>query len=91
MSDLVPMYSLDKVAITVRLPIELAMKIEKRAKEKGVSISNYATTILYAETHNDPWTVEDEYERRRIIDENMRKRKELTAKRMAARAKKGAK
>lgn len=91
MSDLVPMYSLDKVTICVRLPIELAMKIEKRAKEKGVSISHYATTLLYAATHNDPWTEEDEKERRRIYDENVRKRKELTAKRMAARSARSAK
>lgn len=88
MSDTVPMYSLDKVAISVRLPIELAMKIEKRAKEKGVSISHYAETLLFVATQNDPWTEEDEKERARIYNENLRKRRELTAKRMAKKGKK---
>ena len=89
MSDLIPRYSLDKVRISVQVPIELSIKIGKRAKEKGVSVSSYAETLLYAATHNDPWTIEDEKERNRIFNENLRKREEFVAKRKAAIAKKG--
>ena len=91
MSDLVPLYSLDKVRITVQVPIELMLKIDKRAKENGVSLSHYATTLLYAATYHDPWTAEDEQRRNKIVQENLRKREALTARRKAARAKKGGK
>lgn len=80
------MYALDKVKIGVMIPIEIALKISKRAKEKGVSVASYVSTMLHAATYNDPWTEEDEAERNRIYNENLRKREALKAKRKANRA-----
>ena len=91
MSDLMPMYSPDKVKLVLLLPVEVAMKIEKRAKEKGKKVAHYAATMLYADTQNDPWTVEDEKKRSEIVAENMRKREATLARRRAARANRRAK
>ena len=89
MGDYEPVYALDKVRLSVQVPIELAIKINKRAKEKGVSMSHYATTILYAATHKDPWTIEDEKLRNKIFNENIRKREAAKAKRNARAKKEG--
>lgn len=91
MSDLMPMYAPDKVKIVVLVPVEVAMKIEKRAKEKGTKVARYASTMLYADTYNDPWTAEDEKRRREIVDENIRKREAALARRRAARENRRAK
>ena len=79
--DYVPMYAVDKVRSTVLLPAKVVVKIDKRAKERGLSRSNYINVMLFADTMNDPWTNEDEAERLRIINENMRKRKIIRARR----------
>jgi hypothetical protein len=84
------MYAPDKVKIVVLLPVEVAMKIEKRAKEKGTKVAKYAATMLYHDTSDDPWTQEDEARRKEIIDENFRRREAALAKRRAARAAKAA-
>lgn len=76
-----PMYAVDKVKSTVLLPAKLVVKIDKRAKERGMTRSNYINVMLFADTMNDPWTREDEAERQRIINDNMRKRKILRARR----------
>ena len=79
--DYVPMYAVDKVRSTVLLPAKVVVKIDKRAKERGLSRSNYINVMLFADTMNDPWTKNDEAERQRIINENMRKRKIIRARR----------
>jgi metal-responsive CopG/Arc/MetJ family transcriptional regulator len=79
--DYVPMYAVDKVRSTVLLPAKVVVKIDKRAKERGLSRSNYINVMLFADTMNDPWTKDDEAERQRIINENMRKRKIVRARR----------
>jgi metal-responsive CopG/Arc/MetJ family transcriptional regulator len=79
--DYVPMYAVDKVRSTVLLPAKVVVKIDKRAKERGLSRSNYINVMLFADTMNDPWTKDDEAERQRIINENMRKRKIIRARR----------
>lgn len=84
------MYSLDKVKIGVMVPIEIEIKIKKRAKEKGVSVASYVSAMLHVATYNDPWTEQDEAERQRIYNENLRKREELKAKRRASKGKKEA-
>ena len=79
--DYVPMYAVDKVRSTVLLPAKVVVKIDKRAKDRGLSRSNYINVMLFADTMNDPWTKDDEAERQRIINENMRKRKIIRARR----------
>ena len=81
-----PMYAVDKVKSTVLLPAKLVVKIDKRAKERGMTRSNYINVMLFADTMNDPWTRDDEAERQRIINENMRKRKIIRARRKEAKA-----
>lgn len=79
--DYVPMYAVDKVRSTVLLPAKVVVKIDKRAKERGLSRNNYINVMLFADTMNDPWTKNDEAERQRIINDNMRKRKIIRARR----------
>ena len=75
------MYAVDKVKTSVLLPAKVQIKIKNRAKEKNETTSSYIGIMLFADTQNDPWTEEDEAERQRIINENMRKRKILRARR----------
>ena len=79
--DYVPMYAVDKVRSTVLLPAKVVVKIDKRAKDRGLSRSNYINVMLFADTMNAPWTKDEEAERQRIINENMRKRKIIRARR----------
>ena len=80
MSNKLAMYALDKIRIVASIPLEVAIKLRKRADERGVSLSNYIGIMLYAHTHNDPWTVEDEKLRKQMILENTQKRKARKAK-----------
>lgn len=84
--DRVPEYAVDKVKSTVLLPAKIVVKIDKRARQRGMSRNNYINVMLFAGTANDPWTREDEAERQRIVNENMRKRKILRARRKEAKA-----
>lgn len=86
MSDLMAMYKPDKMKISIIIPVEVLMKIRKRAEEMGVALGTYINTMLYAATYHDPWTEQDEAERKRIIEDNIRKREEGKARRLAAKA-----
>ena len=86
MSDTMPMYATDKVKIVVLVPVEVAMKIEKRANEKGEKVAHYAATMLFSDTQNDPWTPDDEKKRNEIVTKNFRKRQAALERRRAARA-----
>ena len=87
MSNLMAMYSPDKVKISVLIPVKVLMKIKKRAKEMGAPLGTYINTMLYAATHKDIWTVQDELEQNRIIADNIKKREASKARRMAAKSK----
>ena len=76
-----PMYAVDKVKTSVLLPAKVQIKIKNRAKEKNETPSSYISIMLFAATQKDPWTEADEAERQRIINENMKKRKILRARR----------
>ena len=91
MSDLMAMYAPDKVKISVLVPVEVLMKIRKRAKEVGAPLGTYINSMFYAATYKDPWTVQDEMERKRIIEENIKKRQASKAKRMAVKSERRAK
>ena len=74
-----PMYSLDKVKTSLAIPIDVIIKITKRADERGVSVASYINAMLVAHTHDDAWTIRDEQRRQQMIKENMRKRQALRA------------
>ena len=78
-----PIYGLDTIKIGASIPLEVCMKLRKRAKERGVTLSHYIGIMLYAHTQKDAWTIEDERERQRLIAENMRKRERRRVKREA--------
>ena len=61
---------LDSVHCDILIPTSVATRIKKRAKERGVSMSHYINVLLFAHTHTDPWTDEDEKERRKMFDAN---------------------
>lgn len=75
-----PIYGLDTIKIGASIPLEVYMKLKKRANERDVSLSHYVGIMIYAHTQKDPWTLEDEKERQRLIKENIRKRAERKAK-----------
>lgn len=79
-SNKIAMYALDKIRIVASIPIEVAIKLRKRADTRGVSLSHYIGIMLYAHTHNDPWTVEDEQLRNKMMRENTQKRNDRKAK-----------
>lgn len=66
---------LDSIHCDILIPARVAAKLKRRAKERGVSMSHYINVMLFAHTHNDPWTPEDELERKRIIASNHRQAK----------------
>lgn len=80
MSKSVPMYALDKVKTSLSIPAPVIVKLENRAKEGGKKLASYINAELFALVEDDPWTVEDEKRVRAIIDENIRKRAALKAK-----------
>ncbi len=77
MSKSVPMYALDKVKTSISIQAEVFVKLTNRAKERDVCLANYINTMLFAHTHNDPWTEADERMRQKIIAENLKKRQLL--------------
>ena len=81
------MYALDKVKTSLAIPVDVIIKITKRAEERGVSIASYINAMLVAHTHDDQWTIKDEQRRQQMIRENMRKRQAMKAK---VKAEKGA-
>lgn len=80
MGKSVAMYALDKVKTSIAIPAEVVVKLQKRAKERGVTLAQYINAMLFTHTHEDEWTERDEHERQRIVRENMRKREALKAK-----------
>ena len=64
---------LDSVHCDILIPTRVAVRIKKRAEEQGVSMSHYINVLLFAHTHADNWTDNDERERRKMFDDNRRK------------------
>ena len=64
---------LDSIHCDILIPARVAARLKRRAKERGVSMSHYINVMLFAHTHEDPWTDEDEKERQRIINSNKRR------------------
>ena len=64
---------LDSVHCDILIPARVAARIKKRAEDEGVSMSHYINVLLFAHTHADPWTENDEKERRKLYDANRRK------------------
>lgn len=80
MSKTVPLYALDKVKTSLAIPVDVIIKITKRAEERGVTVAQYINAMLVAHTHDDAWTLGDEKKRQQMIKANMRKREALKAK-----------
>lgn len=74
MSKALPMYSLDKVRMSMLVQTELTIKLRNRAKEKGVTAPAYLNAMMAAAFHDDPWTEADERLRQKIYNENKKKR-----------------
>lgn len=80
MSKSVPMYALDKVKTSLSIPATVVVKLANRADAKGVKLAAYINSELFSLVADDPWTLDDEKRVRAIIDENIRKRNNLKAK-----------
>ena len=80
MSKTVPLYALDKVKTSLAIPVDVIIKITRRAEERGVTVAQYINAMLVAHTHDDAWTMDDERRRQQMIKANMRKREALKAK-----------
>ena len=70
---------LDSVRVTTTIPVEVSLRLKKRADERGETLAHYIAIVLYAHTQRDPWTIEDEHERHKIVQNNIRKREEARA------------
>ncbi|MBO7688647.1 MAG: hypothetical protein J6V72_19875 [Kiritimatiellae bacterium] len=75
-----PIYDIDTIRVSAYVPLDIYMKLKKRAAERNKSLSHYIGVVLYAETQHDQWTLEDEEERKKLMQENLRKRQAIKAK-----------
>ena len=79
MSDKLPLYAVDKCPITVRVPVEVKVKLERMAEETGVPVSALSSIGLTEMVKDRPFGAEELMRVNEIVTENIRKRDALKA------------
>lgn len=77
MSKKLPLYAVDKCSMTVRVPVEVRVKLESMAEETGIPVSTLAAAGLSDMVKDRPFGLEDLARVNEIINENIRKRDQL--------------
>lgn len=74
MSSKLPLYAVDKFPLTVRVPVEVKVKLDQMADETGIPASSLAATGIAEMVKNRPFGARELARVNEIIEENMRKR-----------------
>ena len=74
MSKKLPLYAVDKCPLTVRVPVEVMVKLDQMAKETGIPASSLATTGIIEMVKDRPFGAQELARVNEIIQQNIRKR-----------------
>ena len=74
MSNKLPLYAVDKCPLTVRIPVEVKVKLDQMADETGIQASTLAATGIAEMVKDRPFGARELARVNEIIEENMRKR-----------------
>ena len=74
MSNKLPLYAVDKCPLTVRIPVEVKVRLDQMADETGIPASSLAATGIAEMVKDRPFGARELARVNEIIVENMRKR-----------------
>ncbi|MBR4617293.1 MAG: hypothetical protein IKO55_16920 [Kiritimatiellae bacterium] len=74
MSRKLPLYAVDTYPLTVRVPVEVKVKLDGMAEETGIPASSIAATGIVEMVKDRPFGAQELMRVNEIIQENIRKR-----------------
>ena len=74
MSRKLPLYAVDTYPLTVRVPVEVKVKLDGMAEETGIPVSSIAATGIVEMVKDRPFGAQELMRVNEIIQENIRKR-----------------
>ncbi len=74
MSNKLPLYAVDKCPLTVRVPVEVKVKLDRMAEETGIPASTLAATGIVEMVKDRPFGIQELARVNEIVNENIRKR-----------------
>jgi len=74
MSKKLPLYAVDKCPITVRVPVEVKVKMDAMAEETGMPVAAIAATGICEMVKDRPFGVKELARVNEIVEENIKKR-----------------
>ncbi len=74
MSRKLPLYAVDKCPLTVRVPVEVKVKLDRMAEETGIPASSIAATGISDMLKDRPFGLGELARVNEIVGENIRKR-----------------
>lgn len=73
MSRKLPLYAVDKCPLTVRVPVEVKVKLDRMAEETGIPASSIAATGISDMLKDRPFGLGELARVNEIVGENIRK------------------
>ena len=77
MSNKLPLYAVDKCPMTVRVPVEVRVKLDQMAEQTGIPASALAATGIAEMVKDRPFGLRELARVNEIVSENIRKRDQL--------------
>ena len=74
MSRKLPLYAVDKCPITVRVPVEVKVKLDGMSGETGLPVASIAATGIAEMVKDRPFGIKELARVNEIIEENIKKR-----------------
>lgn len=74
MSNKLPLYAVDKCPLTVRIPVEVKVRLDRMAEETGIPASTLAATGISEMVKDRPFDLQDLVRVNEIVNDNIRKR-----------------
>lgn len=74
MSNKLPLYAVDKCPLTVRIPVEVKVRLDRMSEETGIPASTLAATGISEMVKDRPFDLRDLARVNEIVSENIRKR-----------------
>ena len=74
MSKKLPLYAVDKCPITVRVPVEVKVKLDAMSEETGLPVAAIAATGISEMVKDRPFGAHELMRVNEIVNENIRRR-----------------
>ena len=74
MSKKLPLYAVDKCPMTIRVPVEVKVKLDQMAEDTGIPASSLASTGICEMVKDRPFGARELARVNEIVEENIRKR-----------------